>query len=184
MAMSLDGFIADLNDQVGELFDWHEAVQVSVASHSIGFVVVVVSSAANLADPQPASGVYIDRKGAKRRTGLPAKFALRSAPGSPTSSPDSDPVARIGSMRSPTCAACSMSAVGVPVPLEDDALGLTVIEADVVLQCSGVLGPHDVHALSGQALELLDLALVKREPSDTQKLTHCLGLRRRASDRP
>jgi hypothetical protein len=30
--------------------------------------------------------------------------------------------------------------------------------------------------LSGQALELLELALVKLVPSDTLKLTHCSGL--------
>jgi hypothetical protein len=30
--------------------------------------------------------------------------------------------------------------------------------------------------LSGQALELLELALVKLESSDTLKLTHCSGL--------
>jgi dihydrofolate reductase len=32
MTMSLDGFIADLDDQVGELFDWYEAGEVSLAS--------------------------------------------------------------------------------------------------------------------------------------------------------
>ncbi len=62
--------------------------------------------------------------------------------------------------------------LGVPVPLQDDALGLIVVEVDVVLQRSGVLGPHDLHGLSGQALELLELALVKLEPSDTQEFTH------------
>jgi hypothetical protein len=42
---------------------------------------------------------------------------------------------------------------------------------------SGVLGPHDLHGLSGQALELLELAhLVKLEPPDALKLTHCSGL--------
>jgi hypothetical protein len=66
--------------------------------------------------------------------------------------------------------------LGVPVPLEDDALGLVVVEVNVVLQRSGVLGPHDLHALSGQALELLELALVKLESSDALKLTHCSGL--------
>ena len=30
MTMSLDGFIADPNDQVGELFDWYEAGDVTV----------------------------------------------------------------------------------------------------------------------------------------------------------
>jgi hypothetical protein len=43
------------------------------------------------------------------------------------------------------------------------------------LQRSGVLGPNDLHALSGQALELLELALVKLEPSDTLKVTHCFA---------
>jgi hypothetical protein len=62
---------------------------------------------------------------------------------------------------------------GVPVPLEDDALGLIVVEVDVVLQRSGVLGPHDLYRLSGQALELVDIAFVKLEPSDTHELTHC-----------
>src|SRR4051794_38731354 len=66
--------------------------------------------------------------------------------------------------------------LGVPVPLVDDALGLIVVEVDFVLQGSGVLGPHDLHALSGQALELLELALVELEPSDTLKLTHPCGL--------
>ena len=66
--------------------------------------------------------------------------------------------------------------LGVPVPLKDDALGLIVIEVDVVLQRAGVLSPHDLHGLSGQALELLDLALVKLESSDTVKLTHGSGL--------
>jgi hypothetical protein len=62
--------------------------------------------------------------------------------------------------------------LGVPVPLEDHALGLVVVEVDVVLKRSGVLRPHDLHGLSGQALELLELALAKLEASDTQKLTH------------
>jgi hypothetical protein len=44
------------------------------------------------------------------------------------------------------------------------------------LQRAGVLGPHDLHALSGQALELLELALVKLESSDSLKLTHGSGL--------
>ncbi len=32
MTMSLDGFIADPNDQVGELFEWYEAGDVTVPS--------------------------------------------------------------------------------------------------------------------------------------------------------
>ena len=51
--------------------------------------------------------------------------------------------------------------LGVPVPLEDDAFGLIVVEVNVILQRASVLGPRDLHGLSGQALELLDLALVK-----------------------
>ena len=66
--------------------------------------------------------------------------------------------------------------LGVPVPLEDDALGLIVVEVDVVLQRSGVLGPHDLQALSGQALELLEFALVELESNDSLKLTHGSGL--------
>jgi hypothetical protein len=66
--------------------------------------------------------------------------------------------------------------LGVPIPLEDDALGLIVVEVNVVLQRASVLRPHDLHALSGQALELLELALVKLESSDTHKLTHGSGL--------
>jgi hypothetical protein len=69
-----------------------------------------------------------------------------------------------------------MAASGVPVPLEDDALGSIVVEVNVVSQRAGVLRPHDLHGLSGQALELLDLALVKLESSDTPKLTHGSGL--------
>src|SRR6266571_1348035 len=61
--------------------------------------------------------------------------------------------------------------LGVPVSLVDDALGLIFVEVDLILQRPGVLGPHDVHGLRGQALELLDLPLVKLEPSDTFYLT-------------
>jgi hypothetical protein len=66
--------------------------------------------------------------------------------------------------------------LGVPVPLVDDALGLIIVEVNVVLQRAGVFGPHDLHALSGQALELLELAPVKLESSDSLKLTHDSGL--------
>src|SRR5260370_42059035 len=66
--------------------------------------------------------------------------------------------------------------LGVPVPLEDDALGLIGVEVNGVLQCARVLSPRDLHGLSGQALELLELALVKLESSDSLKLTHGSGL--------
>jgi hypothetical protein len=53
---------------------------------------------------------------------------------------------------------------------------MIVVEVDVVLQRSGVLGPRDLHRLSGQALELVDIALVKLESSDSHKLTQCSDL--------
>ena len=68
--------------------------------------------------------------------------------------------------------------LGVPVPLDDDALGLVVVEVGVVLQRSGVLGPHNLHRLSGQALELVELAFVELESSDTQELRHGFAPRR------
>jgi hypothetical protein len=48
--------------------------------------------------------------------------------------------------------------LGVPVPLKDYALGQIVVEVDVVLQRACVPSPHDLHGLSGQTLELLELA--------------------------
>ena len=53
-----------------------------------------------------------------------------------------------------------------------DALGLVVVEIRVVLQGAGILRPYDLHRLRGQALVLVDLALVDPESSDTQQLTH------------
>ena len=46
MTMSLDGFIADPNDQVAELFDWYRAGDVSVPSahEDIAFKVDQVSA--------------------------------------------------------------------------------------------------------------------------------------------
>ena len=41
--------------------------------------------------------------------------------------------------------------------------GLIVAQVDLVLQRHGVLGPHDVHGLNGQALEFLELVLMKQE---------------------
>ena len=58
--------------------------------------------------------------------------------------------------------------LGVPVPLDDDALGLVLVEVGVELQRSGVLGPHDLHRPSGQALVLVELAFVELESSDTR----------------
>jgi hypothetical protein len=69
-------------------------------------------------------GVYLDRKGVKRRTGLSASAALSSAPGSPRSSLETNPVARIACPSSPKVRGVLGERLGVPVPLEDDALGL------------------------------------------------------------
>jgi hypothetical protein len=38
--------------------------------------------------------------------------------------------------------------------------GLIVAQVNLVLQRPGVLGPHDLHGLNGQALEFLELALM------------------------
>src|SRR6202140_903711 len=61
---------------------------------------------------------------------------------------------------------------GVPVSLQDDALGLIAVEVDLVSQCSAVPGPRDLHGSSGQALELLELAFLELEPSDPLEFTH------------
>jgi hypothetical protein len=91
-------------------------------------------------------------------------------------SPVTEPVARIAADRSPTCAVCSMSASESLYCSRTMHSGLIVVEVNVVLQRAGVLRPHDLHGLSGQVLELLELALVKRESSDTLKLAHDSGL--------
>lgn len=48
MTMSLDGYIAEPDNQVGELFDWYEAGEVSVpsANEDVGFAVDEVSAEA------------------------------------------------------------------------------------------------------------------------------------------
>jgi hypothetical protein len=74
--------------------------------------------------------------------------------------------------------------LGVPVHLEDDALGLVVVEVGVVSQGAGVLGLDDLHCLSGQPLELLELALVDLESSDTHKLAHGSSFHPRREDEP
>src|SRR6476660_3935449 len=62
--------------------------------------------------------------------------------------------------------------LGVPVPLDDHAFGLIVVEEQVVLEGAGVLRLHDRIGLLGQAQVLLALALAKLESCDTKKLTH------------
>ena len=60
----------------------------------------------------------------------------------------------------------------VAVALDDDGLRLVIVEVDVLLQRAGVLRAHDLHRPSREPLELLDLALVKLEPHNPEKLTH------------
>lgn len=64
----------------------------------------------------------------------------------------------------------------VAVSLDDDALGLIFINIDVVLQRSDIFGPYDLPGFNRQALELLEFALMKFEPSDAQEFTRCLRL--------
>ncbi len=59
---------------------------------------------------QRGERVYIDWWSVKIRTGLSAKLALSSALGSPRTSPEKEPVAKIALDRSPRFAPCSMSA--------------------------------------------------------------------------
>ena len=63
---------------------------------------------------KPTSGLYMDRKGLKRGIPLPAIRAVSSALGSPRSSLETDPVAKMASLRWATCAPCSMTAVESP----------------------------------------------------------------------
>lgn len=56
------------------------------------------------------STVYSDRKGVKRRTGLPASSPLSSSLGSPRSSLDANPVARMACPTSPRWEPCSIIA--------------------------------------------------------------------------
>jgi dihydrofolate reductase len=60
MTMSLDGFIADLDDQPGELFDWYQAGEVSVASANENIQFDVDESSADLlGDLTEAGGVIV-----------------------------------------------------------------------------------------------------------------------------
>src|SRR5436190_1581845 len=65
--------------------------------------------------------------------------------------------------------------VGVAEPFDDDALRLVVVEVGVVLWRPGVLGADDLHALHGQALERLDVAVLELEPDDCVKLSRSHG---------
>ena len=62
--------------------------------------------------------------------------------------------------------------LGVPVPLDEHAFRLIAVEVQVVRQRAGVLRPHDLPGLLGQAQLILALALAKLESCDTKKLTH------------
>ena len=60
MTMSLDGFIADPDDQPGELFDWYQAGEVSVASANENIQFDVDESSADLlGDLTEAGGVIV-----------------------------------------------------------------------------------------------------------------------------
>ena len=60
MTMSLDGFIADPEDQPGELFDWYQAGDVSVASANENIQFDVDESSADLlGDLTEAGGVIV-----------------------------------------------------------------------------------------------------------------------------
>jgi dihydrofolate reductase len=61
MTMSLDGYIADPNDQVGELFDWYQAGDVAVghASDDMGEFNVDKDSAEVLANMLASAGALI-----------------------------------------------------------------------------------------------------------------------------
>jgi hypothetical protein len=100
-----------------------------------------------VASPKLASGVYIDRKGVKRRTSLSAIFALELC-ARLTKEFAGDRSRRKDCLRPIAAKVRGVldERLGVPVPLEDDALGLIVVDVDLVLQRSGVLGPHDLHA--------------------------------------
>jgi hypothetical protein len=100
------------------------------------------------------------------------QIALSSSLGSPRTSPGELTIARTAADTSLRLAACSIAAS------ESRYRSMTThsdwsTEVGVILQRSGVLGPHELHRLSGQALVFVDLALMDLEPSDTQKLTQC-----------
>ena len=61
MTMSLDGYIADANDQVGELFDWYQAGDVAVehANEELGEFKVDDASAGVLEDLLQAPGALL-----------------------------------------------------------------------------------------------------------------------------
>jgi hypothetical protein len=96
-----------------------------------------------------------------KRTGtsLPANFALSSALGSPA--------VNHGDRRKDRCEQVAEirgvldRRLGVPVPLDDHALGLIVVEVEVVSQRARLLRRHDLRGLIGQAQVLVALALVK-----------------------
>jgi hypothetical protein len=93
------------------------------------------------ASPKLATGLYIDKKGVKRRTGLSASFALSSALGSPRSSPETDPVARIASPISPDGAV-----------QEADTAGVAFVGQDLDVGDSAVVVDGDVHVVPAVAL--------------------------------
>src|SRR5438132_491550 len=61
---------------------------------------------------------------------------------------------------------------GIAVALTHDTLGMVVAEEPVVLERSGVPGANRFHALDGETLEFLKLAMVDLESCDGMKFTH------------
>lgn len=59
MTMSLDGFIADPDDQPGELFDWYEAGDVSVESHNENVTFDVDEASAEALQELAGAGVIV-----------------------------------------------------------------------------------------------------------------------------
>ena len=60
----------------------------------------------------------------------------------------------------------------VTISLVYQTLGIVAAEEPVVLQRSGVPGTNRFHALGGETLEFLKLAMVDLEPSNDLKLAH------------
>jgi dihydrofolate reductase len=59
MTMSLDGFIADPNDQPGELFDWYQAGDVSVESRNEDVTFEVDEASAEALEELTGTGVIV-----------------------------------------------------------------------------------------------------------------------------
>ena len=61
----------------------------------------------------------------------------------------------------------------VAVPLKDKTLGVVAVEVQLVLQRPGVFSAHQIRAFRGETLQLVKLAIMDVESSDTLKFAHC-----------